>query len=159
MSSWLSRTLALTALLAIALTGGAQASTYTAILNAQNEVPPNNSPATGLATLILNDQTLQMSWQLDFAGLTSPTTASHIHRGPAGVNGPVIYPLALGVFQSGVNGVLQFNAADLPDLQNLGLYVNIHTNNFPGGEIRGQVRAAATPVEPKTWGAIKTLFR
>jgi hypothetical protein len=159
MNHWFSRTFLLAALLGGVLAGSSQATTFIADLSGLNEVPPNASPATGFATLNLNDQTLQMNWQLDFSGLMGPTTASHIHRAPAGVNGPVIYPLAIGVFQSGVQGVLQFNATDLPDLLNLGLYVNIHTQVFPGGEIRGQIRAAATPVEPKTWGAIKSLYR
>jgi len=157
MNRWFSRTL-LTAVLTAALAGGAQATNFFANLDGLSEVPPNNSAGTGFANLILNDATLQMTYTLTYAGLTSPTTASHIHRGAAGVNGPVIYPLALGNFPSGANGVVQINAADLPDLMNLGMYVNIHTQTFPGGEIRGQVRVAATPVEPKTWGAIKQIY-
>jgi len=157
MNRWFSRTL-LSALLTTALAGGAQATNFFANLDGPSEVPPNASPATGLATLVLNDATLMMTYQLDYSGLLGPTTASHIHRGAAGVAGPVVYPLALGNFPSGAQGVVQINAADLPDLLNLGMYVNIHTTVFPGGEIRGQVRVAATPVEPKTWGAIKNLY-
>ena len=157
MNRWFSRTL-FSALLTTTLAGGAQATNFFANLDGASEVPPNASPATGLATLILDDATLQMTYQLDYSGLLGPTTASHIHRAPAGVNGPIIYPLALGNFPSGVQGVVQINAADLPDLMNLGMYVNIHTQVFPGGEIRGQVRVAATPVEPRTWGAIKKHF-
>jgi len=157
MNRWFSRTL-LSVLLTTVLAGGAQATNFFATLDGPSEVPPNASPGTGFANLILNDATLQMTYTLTYAGLQGPTTASHIHRGAAGVPGPVVYPLALGNFPSGANGVVQINAADLPDLMNQGMYVNIHTQVFPGGEIRGQVRVAATPVEPKTWGAIKKHF-
>ena len=135
------------------------ATNFFATLDGLSEVPPNASPGTGFANLVLDDATLVMTYTLTYSGLMGPTTASHIHRGVAGVNGPVIYPLALGNFPSGANGVVQINAADLPDLMNLGMYVNIHTQVIPGGEIRGQVRVAATPVEPRTWGAIKNQAR
>jgi hypothetical protein len=153
------RILAVAGLMATVLAGGAQATGLFANLDGLSETPPNNSPATGFATLLLNDQTLVLSYQLDYSLLQGPTTASHIHRGGAGVPGPVVYPLALGNFPSGATGTVQINAADLPDLLNQGMYVNIHTQIFPGGEIRGQVRVSATSVEPGTWGSIKNLFR
>jgi len=55
--------------------------TFVANLIGANEVPPTGSPGTGFATVVLNTDPLvhSMSVTVDFSGLTSPTTASHIH--------------------------------------------------------------------------------
>jgi hypothetical protein len=73
-------------------------------------------------------------------------TGGHVHRGVAGVNGPVIFgfpnPLTSPI------GPLTWAipAADVTNLQNGGLYVNLHTQTFLGGEIRGQLlRARLAP--------------
>ena len=103
-------------------------------------------------------------------------TASHIHLGVAGVNGPVVVFLAGNFVPGGgrLQGVLAegiITAANFTgplagmDFSVLvaafragGTYVNVHTNDgvdpantgagdFPGGEIRGQIRAAGPSVD------------
>ncbi len=159
MNSRIQRILVLTAVVAIGFAGTAQASNWVANLNGTNEVPPNPSPGTGTFTAVLNDVTLIMTFQIDYQDLLGTTTASHIHRAPAGINGAVVYPLSAGPFPSGFQGQIMFAAADLPDLQNGNLYVNVHTTQFPGGEIRAQIQGGATAVESGTWGEIKQMFR
>jgi hypothetical protein len=81
------------------------------------------------------------------SGFVSPVTAAHIHRGAAGVNGPVIVGL------SGATGMTSYMSNDTPTLTASdgalllggGLYVNIHSQTFPGGEVRGQLRATPEP--------------
>lgn len=82
-----------------------------------------------------------------FANLTAPAAAMHIH-GPAfaGTNAPVLFDLAPFHFLAAnpAQGGVVFGSVVYPAnlVSNLlaGLnYVNIHTTNFPGGEIRAQL--------------------
>jgi len=139
-----------------------------ATLDGQQEVPPNGSTATGTASLQLNQamNRLTISIQLvglDLDGLQTPQTgnddvvAAHIHRAPFGVNGPVVFGFISP--NNDLNADLVINpgagtivsawdtpegqgttlAAELANLQNNGLYINIHTVGVTSGEIRGQV--------------------
>ncbi len=95
---------------------------------------------------------------MQFSGLTAPVTVAHIHRAAAGVNGPVIIGLdgmplsngrpswnliAPGVtsFNSGgpLTAPFNFPAAEVANLIAGNTYFNVHSSNFPGGEIRGQI--------------------
>jgi len=72
----------------------------------------------------------------------NPQSAIHIHTGAAGENGPILRNLTVQTFddeRSGVfSGEFQLTAAEADLARNEGLYVNLHTENFNGGEIRGQ---------------------
>lgn len=113
-------------------------------LSAANEVqsPPVASGATGTADVALNQGQGAVCWQITASGLSSSPTAAHIHRGPAGVNGPVVVGLfgagttlpASGCTE-GVSKELVKEIRENPDA----FYVNVHTENYPGGEIRGQL--------------------
>jgi hypothetical protein len=116
----------------------------------------------------LSEDGESMTYRILVANIAN-VVAAHIHQAPAGVNGPVVVTLfAGGVPGSGpVQGVLaeggftaalfsgplagQPMSALLADLESGNAYVNVHTNDgvdptntgpgdFPGGEIRGQVR-------------------
>ncbi|MDX2146691.1 MAG: CHRD domain-containing protein [Planctomycetota bacterium] len=131
----------------------AQLVTFTATLNGLQEVPPTETPAIGTAVLELD--LTSRAWTLDirFSSLTTPVVSAHIHRAPPGVNGPVIVPLdgtnggwsliLPGVFSfdtgSPVASPLPFPADEVDDLLAGNTYVNIHSERFPGGEIRGQL--------------------
>jgi hypothetical protein len=73
------RCLVLSVLLLFASTAFAATITYTAILSGPGESPPNNSPGTGLATVIIDTTAHTMTISVTFSGLTGTTTASHIH--------------------------------------------------------------------------------
>lgn len=126
--------------LAVLAASGAQAGTLY-ISNMQYEGAPNPSQARGTGFLILNDAqtsaTVTATHDIATAG-TSPLTLGHIHRGPAGVNGPVIFPFPN---PASPVGPLEWAipAAELPFLNNAGLYMQFHTQRNPGGEIRGQI--------------------
>src|SRR6185295_2296919 len=79
---------------------------------------------------------------LNFNGLSSPQTDAHIH-GPAapGVAAGVLFPLPSGQVS---DFKITLTAGQAQDLKNGLLYVNVHSSNFPSGEIRGQFGTSAT---------------
>ena len=134
--------------------------TMTAYLNGANEVPPVATAATGIATLTLDTEfgTLAaIPLHLEFSGLSSAQVAAHIHQAPAGANGSVIITLPNG---SPVDTTIALDLAQYAALAAEGLYVNVHTANFPGGEIRGNfVITDTVSADDSTWGSVKALFR
>lgn len=153
--------LMLAALLAVpAVSATGQPTTYVAPLSSAEEVPTNDSRARGQAVFQLSADGTSIDYRLIVANIHNVTQA-HIHVAPAGANGPVIawlYPndppaqlipgrfngiLAQGTITEG-DLVGQFAGDALSDLVELleagETYVNVHTSQFPGGEIRGQIR-------------------
>ncbi|MGH7731902.1 MAG: CHRD domain-containing protein [Candidatus Eiseniibacteriota bacterium] len=137
-------------------------------LNGGEEVPARDTNARGNALFSLSDDGLTLSFKLIVANIDN-VVAAHIHIGPAGVNGPVVLFLYGNVAPGGgtLNGVISDGTAtaanlvgplaghplsDLIAAMSAGnAYVNVHTNDgvapvntgpgdFPGGEIRGQIR-------------------
>jgi len=127
--------------------------TWHAILSGLNENPANGSPGTGLGTLVLNAAQNQITVDESWSGLTTNATASHIH-GPGGVgiggptNAPVLFPFS-GVTATTSGAIPEqtfaISAAQVTMLQNGYLYFNVHSVNFPGGEIRGQIVPVPEP--------------
>ena len=106
-------------------------------IDASQEVSPVLSSATGTGLAVFDTVTNQLDWNITFSGLTTAETAAHFH-GPAlaSQNAGVQIGLSLGSPKVGNSILNDIQEADLI----AGLwYVNIHTAQFPGGEIRGQV--------------------
>jgi hypothetical protein len=105
-------------------------------LSGNEEVPPTGSAATGACAAVLNLALteLEISCVHNVAGVV----AAHIHIAPPGVNGPIICDFGGGV--SPIQVKCPFNAAQVQALTTGGLYVNVHSLTFPGGEIRGQIQ-------------------
>ena len=141
---------------------------YTATLLGSNEVPPTGSPGTGMATVTLAGNMLDVS--ISFSGLDSADTMAHIHCcAGVGTNASVAVPFTgfpVGVTSGTFTGVFDltssatYNSAFLTSVGgtaadaeaaliaglNSGMtYANIHTSNFPGGDIRGQLAAVPEP--------------
>jgi len=117
--------------------GGAsmQTETYAATLTPAEEVPPAaNSKGSGSFEMKLDIKTNEFTWKLSHAGMTGPATAAHIH-GPAGkgTNAGVVVPL------QGMEGKGKLTQAQYGDLAAGLYYVNVHSAQYPGGEIRGQL--------------------
>jgi hypothetical protein len=109
---------------------------YKAQLAGASEVPPNNSAGTGTAQVNVDTEKKEVSWTITFSGLSGDATAAHFH-GPAAAGenaGPAID--ISGKIESGTSPLTD---AQLADLEAGRLYINIHTAQFPDGEIRGQV--------------------
>lgn len=111
-------------------------------LSSDESVPPLMvDGATGEANLLIDDATGDISGSVAVSGLTGQATMAHIHTGFAGSTGPVIVGLTgneTGTLWS-VNEGEQLNADGLAALATGSLYVNIHTEANPAGEIRGQI--------------------
>ena len=140
-------------------------------LDGGQEVPQRETHATGQFVSKLNENETELSYKLIVANIEN-VVAAHIHLGVVGVNGPIVAFLA-GPFPPGggrVEGVLgegTITAANLTGplagmpfsvlvaaMRAGGTYANVHTNDgvppantgpgdFPGGEIRGQIRPTA----------------
>jgi hypothetical protein len=123
-----------------------------AVLSGLSEVPPNASPASGLADVFVDDLFMAIDVAITFADLVAPTTAAHIHApAPPGENAPVIVNFTTAGFPLGVtSGSYDHAFIGLADIEIAfmlaGLsYVNIHSSAFPGGEIRGQLEVVPIP--------------
>lgn len=113
----------------------------TAVLSGANEVPPNTSTATGTAIAFLHEPDNRLVYVVESSGLVN-VTAAHVHEQMPGMNGPIVFPLNGSAGQyCGVSDRL--TAAQVATLLAGGMYVNVHTTANPGGEIRGQLTAAA----------------
>ena len=138
----------------------AQLSAGTVILEAKldgsHEFPTNGSTGTGQATITLNDATGQVSLTGSYQGLGSAATAAHIHGLAApGANAGVIIPLtASGGTAGTISGSGVLDAAKMQGMLDGLTYVNVHTTNLGGGEIRGQI-TKPPPVPVLTpWGIL-----
>jgi hypothetical protein len=142
--AFLKTPLAIIFLLAIIqITANATTFPINVTLSGAQEVPPNSS--TGTATLIgtYNDSSNVLKYTVTFSGLSSNTTAAHFHApAPPGISAPVVVP-AVG-FPTGVTSGTYTDSIVLSsgaeDTLKMGLwYFNIHTTNFPAGELRAQI--------------------
>jgi CHRD domain len=140
---------------------------FVAKLSGDEEVPARDTQAVGVAKFKLSDDGAALQFKVNVANIEN-VVAAHIHCGAVGVNGPVGVTL-FGALPAGgrVNGTLAEGTITAPDPGNAcgwtdlaavlaainsgDTYVNVHTNDgvaptntgpgdFPGGEIRGQVK-------------------
>src|SRR4028119_196885 len=116
---------------------------FSVYLSDRQVVPANNSPGSGTCMITLNAPETQISVECRYRNLSSNVTGAHIHdNGPVGVNGPIRFDFSFTGGTTGTIGPLVFNTtpAQVADMRANKWYINIHTSNFPGGEIRGQVK-------------------
>jgi len=125
---------------------------YSASLLGANEVPAVATAAGGRSWLFLNEQTNELFYHIAVSNIDN-ITAAHIHRAPFGVNGAVLFTLYDGPpppFGPGdpIFGVANLSALDVATLEAEGFYINVHTTDFPTGEIRGQITREPWPTAP-----------
>ncbi|MEO5906247.1 MAG: CHRD domain-containing protein, partial [Saprospiraceae bacterium] len=111
---------------------------FAAVLSGANEVPSVASDAQGLFIANLTHSGTRLSFYCVFRGLSGPPISAHIHNAAAGTNGPAVFNLTDSITGNIISGT--WTPADFLAALHAGeLYVNIHTTNNPGGEIRGQL--------------------
>jgi hypothetical protein len=134
---------------------------FSAHLIGYSEVPAINT--TGQADLTLTIGSGQLTFTLTYSGLSGNPGAAHVHIGQPGVNGNVSFffcggggkPACPAATSGTITGTVLpadvgaiptqgFNAGDLnaviSAIRGGVAYANMHTTNFPGGEIRGQLQ-------------------
>jgi CHRD domain len=137
---------ALSALVApAAAASGGRATLLAASLTGAQEVPgPGDPDGSGRALVRLAGD--QACFVLKWSRITAPV-AAHIHVGRRGVPGGIVVGFFQGALPDTLNAVAGCAAADPAVVDAIaadprGYYVNIHTADFPGGAIRGQLHRA-----------------
>jgi hypothetical protein len=137
---------------------------FSATLSGKDEVPPTESNSTGTAKFQVNqnnDNESQVSYWVNITGIKDVNEA-HIHNGTTGENGDIVATLSNGKSAKGddrppkigfagnitkdeLQGPLKNKEiSDLVSLMSDGnAYVNVHTDKYPDGAIRGQVTSTA----------------
>ena len=116
---------------------------FAAALGATSETPAAKGVPAGakgvFSGLVIDVGTRPLIvWSLDFAGLSGPGNAAHVHLGKAGTAGPVSLALC-GPCNTAVRGRKAIDANLAKAIEGGGTYVNVHTTANAAGEIRGQI--------------------
>lgn len=120
---------------------------FIAHLDGAQEVPSTPSTGSGVCVITLDAAETSISASCTYSGLTSNLQADHIHaNAPVGVNAGILFNFAAtgGTSGSFTAGPFAVNAAQVANMRAHLWYVNLHSVNFPGGEIRGQIKQANT---------------
>jgi len=107
-------------------------------LSGKNEVPPHDGPATGMAEATLDTETRLFTWTVTYSNLSGAPIGAHIH-GPvqAGNNAGIMIPFEKT--ESPIEGSMTLTEQQARDILAGLTYVNVHTQQHPGGELRGQL--------------------
>jgi CHRD domain len=138
------------ALFAPAVPAHAAVRTFEASLSGADEVPgPGDPNGSGAAQVKINVRKERVCFTLGVLDITLPAGAAHIHQGAAGVAGDIVVTLKPPVEVAGTgiglaSGCVRNQARSLlRDIKNNPdqYYVNVHTEDFPDGAVRGQLEA------------------
>ena len=117
------------------------AQSYEAYLTSAQEVPTNASTGTGKARIVINAAGTSITYNITFTGLTSAQILGHIHS-PAAIGAntgiQITFPVVGGTSGT-ISGTASVTATQVAHIRSGQAYVNIHTTNNSGGEIRGQL--------------------
>lgn len=114
----------------------AETASYKAALDGKSETPPNDSKGKGMADIKYDSATKTLSWVVSYNGLSADAVAAHFH-GPADA-GQKADPV-VDITKNINNGSATITDDQAKQLADGKWYLNIHTEKFPDGEIRGQV--------------------
>ncbi|MEO0818451.1 MAG: CHRD domain-containing protein [Pseudomonadota bacterium] len=149
--------------------------TFTAVLNGENEVqdPPVVTEAEGTGTVtffIAPDGSVTYETLIEINAFDDDTlTVGHFHNAPAGANGPVVVDILadaradLGSIEGGTDevGTLAIDVTDaattaevLSEAEAGNIYYNIHSSNFPAGEVRGQLELVSDERDAAGYGDV-----
>jgi len=117
----------------------AQIGGFAAYFTGEQEVPQVNTTARGTAAIDLTGQN-SISFAITVNGLSGPITGAHFHVAPIGVAGPVVRNITANFTGTTATGTWD----NIPDsllnaLKTGKMYLNVHTQMHPAGEIRGQL--------------------
>jgi CHRD domain len=115
--------------------------TFRVTLAGENETPAGDPVATGAATVRVRSGRARICYSLVARDLSGRAVAAHIHRGAAGTAGPVVIPLKTPNAGGKASGCAKTSKSLVRAIlaRPSRFYVNVHTREFLGGAIRGQV--------------------
>jgi hypothetical protein len=141
---FLAATLGMVALLAIGAPALGEGRPFSTALTGAAEVPgPGDPDASGTAVITLNQGQGEVCFDLSWAEIDGTVTAAHIHIGAATVAGPVVVGLFAGAFEGtdSASGCVAASEELIKAIRQdpASYYVNIHSDVFPAGAVRGQL--------------------
>jgi hypothetical protein len=125
--------------------------TFSVALEGAQEPQGGDPNATGRAVVLLHPDAGLACFNIGWMNIDGAVWGGHIHEAPAGVNGPIVVhffggppPEANTDFSGDRDRVIGCVEADGEVLSAIvanpsGFYVNLHSDDFPGGAIRGQL--------------------
>ena len=133
-------------LAACATTPGAHRANLAVTLTGLQEVPgPGDPDGSGTAEVRVEPGQGRLCWNL-YVRQVDAATAAHIHRGAAGSAGPPVVTLATPGTDGHSEGCVPIDGMLARDIasQAHDFYVNVHTQAYPAGAVRGQLRGGPT---------------
>ena len=116
--------------------------------------------AYGVATFSLNSYGGDLTYTIVATNLTGPITKAHFHAGAAGASGNILIAICSPCSGYKLTGTWTNTTASAMALAMGNVYINLHTDAFPAGEIRGQVAvgpASMMTMTPPTKNAATAL--
>lgn len=108
------------------------------VLSGAQEVPPISTQASANGTISVGAD-LSISGSVSTTGVEG--TMAHIHKAPAGQNGPVVVPMVKTADNIwSIPAGAKLTEAQFQDLKDGNLYINVHSAAHKGGEVRGQLK-------------------
>ena len=109
---------------------------------------------TGTTSATLDDATNMFSWNVEWSGLSAPVLVAHFH-GPALADQSAGVAVGIDHTMNPSIGAATITAGQAADLLNGLWYINIHSDDFTGGEIRGQL--SVVPIPAAAWFIVSGL--
>ena len=115
--------------------------TFQVQLTGAQQVPAVQTDGMATADLTFDPSTRELSWSVTYTGLSSAVTMAHFHVGAEGKNGkPVLWLTKQGSpVSSPITGQAKLTPAQARQFEAGDWYINVHTTDHKGGEVRGQV--------------------
>jgi len=114
------------------------AQTFKARLSPMPVDATNQAGTTGLGAVTAVLAGTKLSVSGTFSGLQTPATIAQVHVGPKGISGPAVLDLTVTKATSGtLQGELMLTSAQVEHLKRGRLYVQIHSEKAPDGNLRG----------------------
>ena len=120
----------------------AQSETFRARLSPMPTTPQTVDTITGEGEVILtlSGNTLTVSGK--FMGMNSAATMAHVHNGPPAQPGPVVHQLEITKMPGGeISATLELSDEQVTALRSNELYIQVHSETNPPGELRGWIFA------------------
>ncbi|MBI1223742.1 MAG: CHRD domain-containing protein [Bacteroidetes bacterium] len=119
--------------------GGNNRLVFVANMDGAQENPATTSDGRGVASFVISEDMTSMTVHGVFSLVTGPITGCHIHTGVVGTNGGVYVNFSNDVIGNELRATVALPADFMAKALGKELYLNVHTANNPGGEIRGQL--------------------